>query len=104
MDLRLSAEHEALRASVAEFARKEISPVIGDLYTDQELTAKLPYLPTLLESIKSAEPRPVTPFYPAVTKAIQDNTYAALKGSKSVDSAMQDMQAALTSATDGSGN
>jgi multiple sugar transport system substrate-binding protein len=78
-----------------------LAPVVGDLYTDEELTAKLPYLPTLLKSIESAEPRPVTPFYPAVTKAIQDNTYAALKGSKSVDEAMKDMQAALESATDG---
>ncbi|TDN45097.1 carbohydrate ABC transporter substrate-binding protein (CUT1 family) [Curtobacterium flaccumfaciens] len=76
-----------------------LAPVVGDLYTDSELTAKLPYLPTLLKSIESAEPRPVTPFYPAVTKAIQDNTYAALKGSKSVDEAMKDMQAALKTAT-----
>ncbi|MFJ3382472.1 ABC transporter substrate-binding protein [Curtobacterium sp. NPDC090217] len=76
-----------------------LAPVIGDLYTDSELTAKLPYLPTLLKSIQSAEPRPVTPYYPAVTKAIQDNSYAALKGSKSVDEAMKDMEAALKAAT-----
>jgi multiple sugar transport system substrate-binding protein len=76
-----------------------LAPVVGDLYTDPELTKQLPYLPTLLKSIESAEPRPVTPFYPAVTKAIQDNTYAALKGSKSVDEAMKDMQDALKSAT-----
>ena len=43
-------------------------------------------------------PRPVTPFYPAVTKAIQDNAYAALKGEKSVDEALTDMQAAIKSA------
>ncbi len=38
-----------------------------------------------------------------MTKAIQDNSYAALKGSKSVDEAVKDMQAALQSATS-SGN
>jgi multiple sugar transport system substrate-binding protein len=76
-----------------------LAPVVGSLYTDDELTSKLPYLPVLLKSIQSAEPRPVTPFYPAVTKAIQDNSYAALKGSKSVDEAMKDMQAAIKSAT-----
>ncbi len=38
-----------------------------------------------------------------MTKAIQDNTYAALKGSKSVDEALKDMQAALKTATS-SGN
>jgi multiple sugar transport system substrate-binding protein len=55
----------------------------------------------LLKSIESAQPRPVTPFYPAVTKAVQDNAYAALQGQKSVDQALKDMQAAITSATGG---
>ncbi|MFC4946329.1 acyl-CoA dehydrogenase family protein [Pseudonocardia sp. GCM10023141] len=32
MDLTLSEEHEALRATVEEFARKEVAPVIGDFY------------------------------------------------------------------------
>src|SRR6516162_3691429 len=32
MDLTLSEEHEALRASVEDFARKEVAPVIGELY------------------------------------------------------------------------
>jgi short/branched chain acyl-CoA dehydrogenase len=32
MDLTLGEEHEALRATVEEFARKEVAPVIGDLY------------------------------------------------------------------------
>jgi multiple sugar transport system substrate-binding protein len=76
-----------------------LAPVVGDLYTDSELTAKLPYLPTLQKSIENAVPRPVSPYYPAVTKAIQDNTYAALKGSKTVDAAMKDMEAALKAAS-----
>ena len=62
-----------------------LAPVLGDLYDDQELVAKLPYLPVLKTSIENAVPRPVTPFYPAVTKAIQDNAYAALKGEKTVE-------------------
>jgi short-chain 2-methylacyl-CoA dehydrogenase len=32
MDLTLSEEHEALRATVEDFARKEVAPVIGDFY------------------------------------------------------------------------
>ncbi|MGI5126329.1 acyl-CoA dehydrogenase family protein [Pseudonocardia sp. CA-107938] len=32
MDLELSEEHAALRATVEDFARKEVAPVIGDLY------------------------------------------------------------------------
>ncbi|MDQ4490162.1 ABC transporter substrate-binding protein [Sinomonas sp. ASV486] len=75
-----------------------LAPVIGNLYKDSALTAKLPYLPTLLTSIQNAVPRPVTPFYPGVTKAIQDNSYSALKGEKSVDQALTDMQSALVAA------
>ena len=60
--------------------------------------AKLPYLPTLKTSIQNAVPRPVTPFYPAVTKAIEDNAYAAIKGDKTVAQALKDMQAAIQSA------
>src|SRR3954469_1878505 len=32
MDLTLTDEQEALRATVEEFARKEVAPVIGELY------------------------------------------------------------------------
>jgi multiple sugar transport system substrate-binding protein len=77
------------------------APVLPNLYTDSTLTQKLPYLPVLQKSISNAVPRPVTPFYPAVTKAVQDNAYAALQGSKSVDQALKDMQAAIKSATGG---
>jgi multiple sugar transport system substrate-binding protein len=75
-----------------------LAPVVASLYTDPTLVKQLPYLPTLLTSIQSAVPRPVSPFYPAVTAAIQDNAYAALKGSKTVDQALKDMQAAIKAA------
>ncbi|GAA4672782.1 ABC transporter substrate-binding protein [Frondihabitans cladoniiphilus] len=75
-----------------------LAPVVASLYSDPTLVEKLPYLPVLLKSIQSAVPRPVSPFYPAVTGAIQDNAYAALKGSKTVDQALKDMQAAIKAA------
>jgi multiple sugar transport system substrate-binding protein len=78
-----------------------LAPVLGSLYSDQELVQKLPYLPTLQKSISTAVPRPVSPFYPAVTKAVQDNAYAALQGQKSVDQALKDMQAAIKAAGNG---
>lgn len=79
-----------------------LAPVLGDLYEDQELVAKLPYLPVLKTSIENAVPRPVTPFYPAVTQAIQENSYAALKGEKSAEQALSDMQKSIESAGAGS--
>ncbi|HEY0258565.1 MAG TPA: ABC transporter substrate-binding protein [Lacisediminihabitans sp.] len=78
-----------------------LAPVRASLYDDSALAEQLPYLPTLKTSIEHAVPRPVTPFYPAVTKAIQDNAYAAIKGDKSVDQALSDMQAAIKSASSG---
>jgi len=79
-----------------------LAPVIGSLYTEPDLVKQFGFLPTLKKSIESAVPRPVTPFYPAVTKAIQDNAYAALKGDKSVNQAISDMSAAIKSAGSGS--
>ena len=78
-----------------------LAPVLGALYDDQELVTKLPYLPVLKTSIENAVPRPVTPFYPAVTKAIQENAYAAIKGEKTVEAALSDMQASIESASAG---
>jgi multiple sugar transport system substrate-binding protein len=76
-----------------------LAPVVGSIYSDSALVAKYPYLPTLLTSIQNAVPRPVTPFYPAVTKAIEDNSYAAIKGDKTPDQAVKDMSAAITAAS-----
>ena len=76
-----------------------LAPVRSDLYEDKALVKKFPYLPTLLTSIQNAVPRPVTPFYPAVTKAIQDNAYAAIKGETDTDTALKDMSDAIDSAS-----
>jgi len=85
-----------------QLTQGSLAPVLGALYDDPELIAQFPYLPTLKISIENAIPRPVSPFYPAVTKAIQDNAYEAIQGTKSVQQALTDMQAAITSATGGS--
>jgi multiple sugar transport system substrate-binding protein len=74
------------------------APAFAALYDDPALVKEEPYLPTLKTSILNAVPRPVTPFYPAVTKAVQDNAYAAIKGDKPVQQALTDMQAAITAA------
>jgi len=78
-----------------------LAPVIASLYNDPALVKQFPYLPTLLQSIQTAVPRPVTPFYPGVTEAIQTNAYAALQGQKSTQQALSDMQSAIQSATAG---
>ena len=78
-----------------------LAPVLEALYGDADLNKQFPYLETLGTSIQSAVPRPVTPFYPAVTKAIQDNAYAALKGDASVEDALKNMSDAIGNASSG---
>ncbi|WP_431279511.1 ABC transporter substrate-binding protein [Leifsonia poae] len=78
-----------------------LAPVVASLYDDADLNTQLPYLSTLKTSIENAVPRPVSPFYPAITKAVQDNSYAALKGDKTVDQALKDMAAAIKTASAG---
>ncbi len=78
-----------------------LAPVTSALYTDAALVKKFPYLPDLLKSIQTAVPRPVTPFSPAVTTAIQTNAYAALQGSTSTADALKSMAAAINSAAAG---
>ena len=82
-----------------DLTKGTLAPVISSLYTDPALVKQFPYLPTLLESIKTAVPRPVTPFYPAVTEAIETNAYAALQGQKSTQQALADMQKAIAAAS-----
>lgn len=78
------------------------APVLASLYDDPTLVAKFPYLPYLKTAINTAVPRPVSPYYPAVTKAIQDNSFAAIKGSKTVAQAISDMAKAINSASSSS--
>lgn len=79
-------------------AEGALPPVLASLYDDPALIAEMPYLPALKLSIENAVPRPVTPFYPAVSKAVQDNVSAAIKGDKNVDQAIADIQAGIESA------
>ncbi|ATL71239.1 ABC transporter substrate-binding protein [Nocardia terpenica] len=79
-------------------AEGALPPVRASLYDDPALIAKFPYMPALKDSVASAVPRPVTPYYTAVSKAIQDNAYAALTGTKSVDAAIVGMQKGIEAA------
>lgn len=84
------------------FAEQSFPPVLASIYEDQELIDKFPYLPALKDALDNAQPRPVTPFYAAVSKAIADNAYAAIVEGTPVDQAVSDMTSAIESSTSGS--
>ncbi len=54
-------------------------PTLESLYNDTDLVKKYPYLPTLVDSIKNANPRPKVVKYGDATLAIQDAAYKACK-------------------------
>ena len=80
------------------FAKESFPPVLAKIYDDEALIDEFPYLPALKESLENAKPRPVSPFYPAISKAVQDNVYAILIAGKSVDDATKDMADAIRQA------
>lgn len=80
------------------FAENSFPPVLASIYDDEALIEKYPFFPALKTSLENAVPRPASPFYPAISKAVQDNSYAALTADKSVDDATADMKAAIEAA------
>ncbi|MDR7328401.1 ABC transporter substrate-binding protein [Corynebacterium guangdongense] len=81
------------------FAEESFPPVLASIYDDEALIEEHPYLPALKISLENAVPRPVSPFYQEISKAIQDNAYAALTAGKSVDDATADMKSAIENAS-----
>lgn len=65
------------------------------LYSDPDLLKAQPYLPTMLKSIRGAQPRPQVVRYGDVTAAIQEAVYAALHGDQGPQQALAQLQAKL---------
>jgi trehalose/maltose transport system substrate-binding protein len=107
------SDHKATAGDFLKFLESEetqkffitqgsLAPVVSALYDDPTLVKNYPYLPVLKASLQHAVPRPITPYYPAVTTAIQDNAYAAIKGDVSVAQALKDMSDAIKAASSSS--
>jgi hypothetical protein len=54
------------------------APTRAALYEDAELLAKIPHLPSLLQTFKQAVPRPTTPVYVPLSNIMQRYFSAAL--------------------------
>lgn len=106
--INVNSEHKATARDFIAFLQGEqtqrafmeasFPPVLASVYDDTALEEQYAFLPTLKESLENAVPRPVTPFYEAISKAVADNAYAALRGEKSVEQALADMKAAIETA------
>lgn len=71
------------------------APTRSALYTDPDVLKKYPYMPILLKSIETAQPRPIAVKYGDVTLAIQDAAYGALQGQTEPEAALAGLQTKL---------
>ncbi len=71
------------------------APTRSELYTDPDVLKKYPYMPILLKSIETAQPRPVAVKYGDVTLAIQDAAYGTLQGQTEPEAALAGLQTKL---------
>jgi len=76
-----------------------LAPTFEALYDDKELRQDRPYLATLEQALRTARPRPATPYYNEVSLAVQRPAYKALQGEESPDAAVQEMADRLRQAS-----
>lgn len=81
------AKRQALQAGIL--------PVFESVFADAEVLAAQPWLGPVLNALRTARARPVTPRYPEVSDILRTNTSAVLAGTKTVDAALADMNARL---------
>ena len=77
------------------FAEKSFPPVLASIYDDADLQKQFPYLEALKVSLENAKPRPASPQYDALSKAVQDNATKALNGGLSVEDATNEIEKAI---------
>lgn len=80
------------------FAKQSFPPVLSSVYSDASLTETLPFLTELKAALDTAKPRPVTPYYPKISKGIADNVFAALTQGKSIDATVADITTVIQNA------
>jgi len=65
------------------------------IYTDTDVLAKVPFFAKVPQIVLNGLPRPVSPFYPDITQAIQLRVHSALTGQTSPSAALSALQSDL---------
>jgi multiple sugar transport system substrate-binding protein len=85
-------------AQAVRLAADGLGPVSSASYTDPALNRRFPVLATLAQALRHPARQPVGPFYPGVSEAISDSSYAAISGSLPVPAAISQLQQAIAAA------
>ncbi len=71
-------------------------PTRTSLYSDPEITEKVPVVALGEEALKNARSRPVSPYYSDMSLEMQEQFNASLKGEVSPEEAVKTLQGSLT--------
>jgi multiple sugar transport system substrate-binding protein len=75
-----------------------LAPTLSATYDDPAVKKALPFSVELKQAVAQARARPVSPVYPQISQAIDDNVNAALSGQPSAEDAMKQAQADIEKA------
>lgn len=83
-------------ATSAKFQKKLFldhaqAPVAESTYEDPQVRKEIPFAAPLKEAVVNAKPRPKSPVYAEISKAVYSNVHAVLSGTADVDSAVRKM-------------
>ncbi|MGM0641746.1 MAG: ABC transporter substrate-binding protein [Thermotogota bacterium] len=67
------------------------NPTRESVYKEEKLAEEIPFMVELYDVFINAEPRPVTPVYPEVSKAIWTETYNVINQQKEAEEAINDL-------------
>lgn len=70
-------------------------PAITSLYGDKDILEKYPYYNEFPQALKTAVPRPQSPYYAEISSILSAEVQNAMKGSKSASQALGDAQKAM---------
>jgi multiple sugar transport system substrate-binding protein len=68
---------------------------LKSIYTDPDVLAKAPFFSKMQPVFQNAKPRPVSPFYPDISNAIQQSVHSALTKQVSPSAALSQLQSDL---------
>jgi multiple sugar transport system substrate-binding protein len=72
--------------------------VLASTYDDAAVKKALPFASELKKAVEQAKPRPISPVYPQINDAINENVYSALQGNTSPASALKKAKSQIESA------
>jgi multiple sugar transport system substrate-binding protein len=86
------------KQQVTMATKTSLPPVLASTYDDAAVKKALPFASELKKAVEQAKPRPISPVYPQINDAINENVYSALQGNTSPASALKKAKSQIESA------